>query len=123
MVPVPLHWRRYFVREYNQSELITRELVKQERSIKMLPLLKRKRYTRPQVGLNANERQSNVQDAFVLNEKILKKANISSDTKIIVFDDVLTTGATLNACCKTLIQNGFESVYAATFAQTIKHQT
>ncbi|MDR1303331.1 MAG: ComF family protein [Puniceicoccales bacterium] len=113
LVPVPLHWRRKFLREYNQSELLVRHLAKFPINSKVLHLLKRTRHTRPQVGLRATERRSNMQKAFAINPKI----KIPLDTRLIVFDDVLTTGSTINECCSVLKKHGFSNILAATFAQ------
>jgi ComF family protein len=116
LVPVPLHWRRQFFREYNQSELLAKTLEKFPIPIQVLPLLKRIRYTRPQVELHASERHDNMRHAFRMNAKI----KIPLDTKLVVFDDVLTTGSTINECCKVLQKYGFSNINAATFAQTTK---
>ncbi|MDR2807261.1 MAG: ComF family protein [Puniceicoccales bacterium] len=112
-VPVPLHWRRQFSREYNQSTVLAKALAKLPIRSQVLPLLRRVRYTRPQVELRADERQINMQGAFAL----LPKIKIPLETKLVVFDDVLTTGATINECCKILQKHGFSNIYAATFAQ------
>jgi ComF family protein len=116
IVPVPLHWRRQFFREYNQSELLAQTLAKLPIRTRVLPLLKRTRYTRPQVELHASERHDNMRYAFCVNAKI----KIPLETKLIVFDDVLTTGSTINECCKTLQKHGFLNIHAATFSQTSK---
>ncbi|UPA28495.1 MAG: ComF family protein [Verrucomicrobiota bacterium] len=116
LVPVPLHWRRHFWREYNQSELLARALAAIESSISIKLLLKKTRHTHPQVGLHSQARQQNVKGSFRLNTKI----HVDRQVKVIVLDDVLTTGATINECCQTLKQNGFQHVYAATFAQTVR---
>ncbi|MDR2812756.1 MAG: ComF family protein [Puniceicoccales bacterium] len=117
LVPVPLHWKRIFKREYNQSEIIAKSLQKLSVNMKVLPLLKRTRHTPPQVGLRTQERHENVKDAFNINLKI----KIDRDCKLIVFDDVFTTGSTINACCKELRKHGFHNIYAATFTQTSRN--
>jgi predicted amidophosphoribosyltransferase len=114
LIPVPLHWRRYFWREYNQSEFLVRELVKLPIRAQTLNLLRRTRFTRPQVELHATERCRNIQYAFRVNTSI----KIPLNTRLIVFDDILTTGSTINECCRTLQAYGFSNIYAATFAQT-----
>lgn len=116
LVPVPLHWRRYFWREYNQSEYLARALAKLDPTLSVQPLLKKIRHTRPQAQLHAQARQTNIRGVFQLNTKIY----VDRQAKVIVLDDVLTTGATINECCQTLKQNGFQHVYAATFAQTVR---
>lgn len=117
LIPVPLHWKRIFKREYNQSEIIVRSLQKLPINVEVLHLLKRIRHTPPQVGLRAHERLQNVENAFDVNPKI----KIDRHRKLVVFDDVLTTGSTVNACCKALQNHGFHNVYAATFTQSSRN--
>jgi ComF family protein len=117
VIPVPLHWRRTFKREYNQSEIIAKSLQKLPINVEILPLLKRIRHTPPQVGLRTHERRENVKNAFTINPKI----GIDRDRKLVVFDDVFTTGATINECCKVLQNHGFRNIYAATFTQTSRN--
>jgi ComF family protein len=117
LVPVPLHWKRVFKREYNQSEVIANYLRKFSANVEVLPLLKRVRHTPPQVGLRIRERRENVKNAFSINPKI----KINRDRKLIIFDDVFTTGSTINECCKELHRHGFFNVYAATFTQTSRN--
>jgi ComF family protein len=117
LIPVPLHWKRIFKREYNQSEIIAKSLQKLPINMEVLPLLKRRRHTPSQVGLRIRERQENVKNAFSLDPKI----QIDRDRKLIVFDDVFTTGSTINECCKVLHKHGFHNIYAATFTQVSKN--
>jgi ComF family protein len=117
LVPVPLHWRRIFKREYNQSEIVAKSLQKLPANVEVLPLLKRTRHTPPQVGLHIRERCRNVKKAFSINRKI----KIDRDRKLIVFDDVFTTGSTINECCQELRRHGFHNIYAATFTQTSRN--
>jgi ComF family protein len=113
IVPVPLHWRRQFFREYNQSDLLARNLAKLPINSKVLRLLKRNRHTQPQVRLRASERRNNMENAFSINPKI----KLPLDRRLIVFDDVFTTGSTINECCKVLKKHGFSNINAATFTQ------
>jgi ComF family protein len=114
VIPVPLHWKRMFGREYNQSEIIAKSLLKLSINGEVLPLLKRIRHTPQQVGLHSEKRQQNVKNAFGINHKF----EIDRRRKLVVFDDVFTTGSTINACCKELNRHGFYNVYGATFTQT-----
>jgi ComF family protein len=111
IVPVPLHPGRLRERGYNQAALLARELGK---SIG-LPVwendLVRVRATRPQVKLNAQERRENVNDAFRCSNAGLK------DKRVLLIDDVCTTGATLEACGIALRQVGARSVWAFTLAR------
>ena len=111
IVPVPLHPDRLRERGYNQATLLTRELGK---SIG-LPIaensLVRVRATLPQVELGAQERKENVRDAFRCSNAELK------EKRILLIDDVCTTGATLEACSIALRQVGARSVWAFTLAR------
>ena len=111
IVPVPLHPDRLRERGYNQAALLARELGK---SIG-LPVaengLVRVRATRPQVELGAQERKENVRDAFRCSNAELK------GKRVLLIDDVCTTGATLEACSIALRQVGARSVWALTLAR------
>ncbi|OGP12761.1 MAG: hypothetical protein A2052_08255 [Deltaproteobacteria bacterium GWA2_54_12] len=114
VVPVPLHAGRLRERGFNQSLLIARELSR----IISLPLiynrLKRTRDTGQQVGLKALERKKNVSGAFTLVEPGSFKGK-----KVLLVDDVVTTGATLNECSKVLKRAG-AVVVAITVARAVK---
>jgi predicted amidophosphoribosyltransferase len=71
------------------------------------------RETRSQVGLNATERQENMVDAFRADSRVVKEKNI------LVVDDVATSGATLNACAKALLDVGASKVYGFSLARAI----
>lgn len=109
VVPVPLHRDRQRERGYNHAELLARAFCQQIR----LPLhsnwLARYRATASQVGLTAHERQRNVADAFSANPAVQGK-------RIIVLDDVYTTGATINACAAALYDAGATAVYGLALA-------
>ena len=111
IVPVPLHWRRYFSRGFNQATSLARPLSKQFR----IPILKRNlrrvRYTRPQVSLPRKERKSNIVNAF----KIRHPAKVAGK-KLLLIDDVITTGATLNECARVLKDAGASEVTILTLA-------
>lgn len=91
-LPVPLHEKKLKLRGFNQSEVLFREAFQQQH-IAMGTCLKRIRNTTPQFGLNLQERQANVQDAFVV-EEIGQVAG----REILLLDDIMTTGATLLEC-------------------------
>jgi len=111
IVPVPLHPGRLTERGYNQAALLARELGKDI----ALPVsengLVRVRATRPQVDLNAGERKENVRGAFHCPGMGLK------GKRVLLIDDVYTTGATLEACSIALRQVGVRSVWALTLAR------
>jgi ComF family protein len=112
LVPVPLYARRQRLRGYNQSALLARELSR----LCSLPLaergLGRRRNTPPQArSADAEARKRNVADAFVADRRWVE------GKRILLIDDVMTTGATLDACARALRQAGAASVWALTFAR------
>ena len=99
IIPVPLHPKKLKIRGFNQSDLIAQGI----QNIRPIPIdsrsLQRKEYTESQTNKNRLERWNNVNTAFeVVNYEALEKKHI------LLIDDVFTTGATLEACIKT-IQN------------------
>jgi ComF family protein len=105
---VPLHANRLARRGYNQAALLGAAIAARLGWPFAPDLLARTRDTRSQVGLNYSERQSNVKEAFILDEG----AEIRG-TDIVLIDDVYTTGATLGACAQALLAGGAWSVRAA----------
>jgi ComF family protein len=114
LVPVPLHPYRQWRRGYNQSELLAKELSHLS-GRPIAQLLQRSRYTRPQIELGDKERAQNVKGAFNLHEGNWKRYNTAK--KVLLIDDVATTGATLNECARVLKAAGVENVYALTLAR------
>lgn len=115
IVPVPLHWRRLMLRRFNQSALLAYALA-QVLEIPCVPqALKRTRYTTPQMRLPRAERLHNVRGAFAVPEGVL----LASKT-ILLVDDVVTTGATVNACASTLKKAGAKAVHVLALARTVK---
>lgn len=113
IMPVPLHRWRLLRRKYNQAGLMA-QAVGHDLGIKVeLLTLQRQRATRQQVGMKREERLKNVRDAFVVT------GSVSGKTVLLV-DDVLTTGATLEACTKALLQAGAAEVRVLTLARVIK---
>lgn len=116
IVPVPLHRRRLFRRCYNQSALLAQKIAKAQALPVWQDLLIRRRSTLPQASLNAKERARNVRDAFAVKPK---HAQTVSGKIIVLVDDVLTTGATVNDCCRALAAAGAREVRVLTFARTV----
>lgn len=111
IIPVPLHWRKKWFRGYNQSECLADLLGKYMGVPVYSDILKRKRYTKPQKGLNDKERHRNLQDAFSLVETA--DMQMRSVKNILLIDDIYTTGTTLEACAAVLRTTGVEKIYFA----------
>lgn len=109
VVPVPLHRQRLQERGYNQAQLLAEEFAHKVGLPMQSDLLARTRFTTTQVGLNARERQQNVADAFHGAPAVRAK-------RILLVDDVFTTGATLSACAEALLTAGASRVYALCLA-------
>ena len=105
IVPVPLHWRRLYSRGFNQSALLAQHLHKISHKPVSLNVLKKIRHTPSQGGLSLEERISNVAHCFKVSHPLKIK-----DKSIVLVDDVMTTGATLNACANTLLKAGAKEV-------------
>ena len=107
---VPLHWRRHWVRGFNQSELLARALSSQlQRPYQTL--FKRVRATSPQQGKNRQQRRSNLKRAFKLYQPV-------TADRVAIVDDVLTTGSTVQHLCKLLLDAGVKSVDIYTICRT-----
>jgi ComF family protein len=118
VTPVPLHPRRLRERRYNQSLLLARALLPPAEQHKLRPqLLLRTRYTAAQTHLTYTERQRNVQDVFVVRPQELACVE---GANIVLIDDVLTTGATANACAKILKNAGAAQVTVLTLAKRVQ---
>jgi competence protein ComFC len=114
VIPVPLHSARHRERGFNQSQVLA-EGISEVINIPVLKgVLKRKKNTKDQTYLNAEQRAENVKNAFVI-----AKPEMISSKKIILVDDVMTTGATLNECAGMLHSAGAKSVLAATLANVV----
>jgi ComF family protein len=105
LIPVPLHKTRVRERGYNQSELLCKVIAAETGIGYDANILQRIRYTKSQTKLDEATRSVNVKNAF----KVSQRDRISKKT-ILLIDDVITTGATINACAKELIRNGAKEV-------------
>ena len=117
ITPVPLHRIRLFTRRYNQSALLTNSLKKITGIPAYNELLIRNKHTRPQVGLLPKQRKENVKGVFSLNPKY---KHFIEGKSVILVDDVMTTGATIEACSKILKKSGAHKVNVLTIARTVK---
>jgi ComF family protein len=115
VVPVPLHWRKQMQRGFNQAELLARYVAKR-RGIPVLRALRRKRGTATQAGLASAGRRRNVAGAFVLRSEAKPNPQLAGK-KILLIDDVMTTGATASACAGVLKRGGALSVSLVTLAR------
>lgn len=111
LVPVPLHKRRFNEREFNQAAVLA-ELVGARRSLPVDDCLLRVRYTTTQTRYARGERMENLRNAFALRHT----ANVCGRHLVLV-DDVLTTGSTLDECARMLMTAGAASVRAITVAR------
>ena len=100
LVPVPLHWRRGWSRRYNQSGALAHVISRQSGVTVAAESLRRVRATEQQIGLSRAQRASNVQGAFKVAAD--RMADIQG-RRVILVDDVLTTGATVDACATGII--------------------
>jgi ComF family protein len=113
LVPVPLHLSRLRARGYNQALLLARALARRRRLACDPRLLVRTRATPEQAELDADARRTNVRGAFAL-----RRGTRPSHPSVVVIDDVLTTGATADACARALIAGGAGQVHLYTVGRT-----
>jgi len=111
IIPVPLYHKRLRKREFNQSALISKYLAEEMKSRLLLDCLVKVRDTLPQVGLRYKARVNNIKGAFKVSNSYLIK-----DMKIILVDDVVTTGATIRECSRTLKKAGAGEIYVISLA-------
>jgi len=112
IIPVPLHRKRLRERGFNQSLLLARALSRNF-SLKLdFSSLQRRIHTQPQISLGKEDRAANVRNAF----EVLRKADIA-DSRILLVDDVYTTGSTVRECARVLLESGAQSVSVATLAR------
>ena len=113
LVPVPLHPSRRKQRGFNQTEKLAEELSR-EMAVPVEIVLQRTRKTTPQVRLDAEGRHANVEDAFALSP-----GKSVTGRRLLLVDDVITTGATLGACAQVLHAAGASSVCVVTVAREL----
>jgi ComF family protein len=121
VAPVPLHWRRLLTRRYNQAMLLARVVVREAspgHGLRLAPdLLRRRRWTGSQAGLGAKERRSNVGQAFDVHPRWTAAVD---GKNILLIDDVMTTGATVEACARVLERAGARHVDVLTLARVVR---
>lgn len=112
VMALPLDPARLRSRGYNQAELLAREVARRLGRPLLRGACRRVRATAPQAGLTRAQRQENVRGAFAAEEKLV------AGRTLLLVDDVMTTGATLNACARALRHAGAAGVMALTLART-----
>ena len=116
IVPVPLHWRRFFRRRFNQSAELARALAGRTGLPFAPSAVARVKLTRQQVGLERRQREDNVRAAF----KVPTEAEIEiAGRRVLLIDDVFTTGATVRSVSRALRQGGAGAVDVLTFARVL----
>ncbi len=120
IVPVPLHWKRMVSRRFNQSALLAQKLsLNANRPFAPLAL-KRIKPTQTQRGLTAKERDANVRRAFIVPEK---HTIYVQGRRVLLVDDVITTGSTVASAAKALLKAGASHVDVLAFAMVLKHES
>jgi ComF family protein len=114
IIPVPMHPKKKRQRGYNQAELVAKEAAGILNKEVHTDILLKTQNTRPQIQLKREERLRNLESAFTINNNTVTKKNLNRH--ILLVDDVLTTGTTINTCAKILKDNGFSYVYALVIA-------
>ncbi len=114
LVPVPLHWRRLLARRFNQSAMLAARISAETGVPVAAGALKRVKATVQQVGLSRAERGDNIQGAFKVPDS--GKAAVTG-RRLILIDDVLTSGATVEGCAKALLRAGAANVDVLVFAR------
>lgn len=115
IVPAPLHRKRVRQRGYNQSQLIGEVLGRTLKVPQEVGNLRRLRWTEPQTGLDASDRVSNVKGAFAVRDPKRLKGK-----RVLLVDDVLTTGSTVRACVDALREADVAAIAAVTVARGVQ---
>lgn len=125
IIPVPLHWRRRIMRQYNQAELLAVATMKHAQSVHhlgfptiMIGGLVRTRHTPPLGQASPTERRSLLKNCFAVPSKFNERLKGQS---VVLVDDVMTSGSTLEACANVLLKSGVKKVCAITLARAVLH--
>jgi len=113
LVPIPIHKRKRMVRGFNQTEILGEKLASALKLDYERDLLVKTKTTKPQVGLKGDVRRRNLEGSFNINSEVDPKKY----KNILIFDDVYTTGSTLNEARKVLKEGGVENTYFLTIAR------
>lgn len=118
IAPVPLHKLRIIKRKYNQSAMLAKNISALGGKKSILDLLIRTKNNKPQASLNQKDRRKNVAGIFTVHQKYLPQIK---GKNILLIDDVMTTGSTVEACAKTLKKAGAQKIYVLVIAKTLKN--
>lgn len=116
IVPVPLHWRRSWARRFNQSAVLAKAVSELSGVPVLFDALRRVKATPQQVGLSKTERALNVQGAFRV---VPERKGEVSRRRLLLVDDVLTSGATAETCARVLLRAGARQVDVLVFARVV----
>jgi ComF family protein len=117
IAPVPLHRWRLLSRRYNQSAVLANQIARTADCLSVPDLMSRVRATPSQGGLSRSQRRKNVSGAFAVRSQ--RRAEVEG-RKVLLIDDVMTTGATVDACAKVLVKAGAERVDILTLARVVR---
>jgi ComF family protein len=117
IAPVPQHWTRLFARRYNQAALLALAIGKQTGTRVVPDLLVRRKRTSPLGKLGPSARRKTVRHAFTIRAR---KVPIVTGLRVLLIDDVHTTGATVNACSHVLLRAGASAVDVLSVARTVR---
>jgi ComF family protein len=117
LTPVPLHWRRLWARRFNQSAALAEAVGRIAGVPVSHGVLRRVKATAQQVGLTRNERAANVQGAFRVPPEARPDVK---GRRFVLVDDVLTSGATAEACARALLRAGAAGVDVLVFARVVQ---
>lgn len=111
VLAMPMHWRKRWERGFNQAELLAKPIAKRY-GLKLKSNLRRARYTKAQAGLSEAQRRENLQGSFCV-----KRPEEIKNQRVLLVDDVFTTGATLRAASTALKRAGARHITALTLAR------
>ena len=115
LIPVPLHWTRLFQRRYNQAALLAQAIASAGGPPVAVDWLVRRRRTPPQGRLGPAARSRNLRAAFAM-----RPGRSVAGKRVVIVDDVMTTGATLEECARVLRRAGAKSIGALTLARALR---
>jgi ComF family protein len=117
IIAMPMHWRKQWERGFNQAELLAAPVARRF-GLKLSGNLRRKRYTKSQAGLDEHERQKNLKGSFSV-----RRPEQITGKRVLLIDDVFTTGATLRAGAQALKDAGATHVSVLTLARVDRRST